>query len=131
MRFDALGGVDKKNCTLTRLKGARDLVGKVHVTRGINEVHDELFALMLTGTGHPRQAHILRLDGDATLALDVHVVQVLVAHVAILDHSRELEDSVGEGGLAVIDVGNDAEVANSAWIRERVRRVISLLDCHM
>ena len=62
----------------------------------------------LDGPGH---AHGLGLDGDAALALDVHAVQVLGAHVAGLDDAGGLEHAVGQGGLAVVDVRDDAEVA--------------------
>ena len=56
------------------------------------------------------QAHGLRLDGDAALALDVHAVEVLRAHVPCLDHPGELQHPVGQRRLAVVDVGDDAEV---------------------
>ena len=57
----------------------------------------------------PFETNVLRLDGDAALALQVHGVEVLGAHVAGVDGARELEDAVGEGGFAVVDVCDDRE----------------------
>ena len=57
----------------------------------------------------PFEPHVLGLDGDAALALEVHRVEVLRPHVAGVDRAGELEDPVGEGGLAVVDVGDDRE----------------------
>src|SRR5690606_35666904 len=58
----------------------------------------------------------LALDRDAALALDVHPVEVLGARRALVDHAGQLQHPVGQGRLAVVDVGDDAEVANDRRI---------------
>ena len=58
---------------------------------------------------HPRR---LQLDRDAALALELHVVEKLGLHVAGGDGARFLQQPIGEGRFAVVDVGNDAEVAD-------------------
>ena len=58
------------------------------------------------------QPDVLGLDGDAAFPLDVHPVQVLGAHVAVRDDTGELQHPVGQRRLAVVDVGDDAEVPN-------------------
>ena len=68
------------------------------------------------GARRPRQPDVLRLDGDAALALDVHPVEVLGAHVAALDDAGDLEHPVGQRRLAVVDVGDDAEVPDAGRI---------------
>ena len=45
------------------------------------------------------------LDGDAPLPLDVHVVQDLVLHGALVHALGQLKDAVGQGGFAVVDMG--------------------------
>jgi len=80
------------------------------VPGGVDHVEDVRVALVV-GRG-PRQPHRLGLDRDAALALDVHAVEVLSAHLPLLDHSGQLEHPVGERGLAVVDVGDDAEIAD-------------------
>ena len=102
--LDSLSGVDDEQCSLAGLQGAGNLVGEVDVARRVDQV--ELVALPL----HP---HGLRLDRDAPLALEVHRVEDLRAHVAVRDGVRELEDPVGQGGFPVVDVGDDREVANA------------------
>ena len=58
----------------------------------------------------------LGLDGDAALALDVHAVEVLFLGLALAHEARDAEDAVGQRGLAVVDVGDDAEVADALEI---------------
>ena len=78
------------------------------MARGVDQV--ELVAAAVPGlVGH---AHGARLDRDALLALQVHGVQDLGLHLARLNRVRGLQQPVGEGRLAVVNVGNDAEVAN-------------------
>ena len=101
--FQALGGIDQQHGALTGGQRTRDLVGEVHVAGRVDQV--EFVALV-------RQAHRLRLDRDAALALQVHLVQVLGAHVTALDRVRDLEQAVGQRRFAVVDVRHDAEVAD-------------------
>jgi hypothetical protein len=54
----------------------------------------------------------LRLDGDAALALDVHRVEHLGLHLAVGQAAAALDQAVGQRALAVVDVGNDGEVAD-------------------
>ena len=63
--------------------------------------------------GHPDG---LALDGDAALALDVHPVEVLRAGAALVDDPGQLQHPVGQRRLAVVDVGDDAEVADQPRI---------------
>lgn len=59
-----------------------------------------------------QDADRLRLDRDATLALDVHGVQNLVDHVALGDGMRHLQHAVGQRRLAMVDMGDDREVSD-------------------
>jgi len=52
------------------------------------------------------------LDGDAPLPLQVHGVQHLLGADALVDGVALLQQPVGEGGLAVIDMGDDGKVAD-------------------
>ena len=60
----------------------------------------------------PRHAHRLALDRNSTLALDVHTIEVLVAHLARFDNSGQLEHAIRERRLPMIDMGDDAEVTD-------------------
>ena len=46
------------------------------------------------------------------LALEVHRVEELLGHLALGERPRALHQAVGEGRLAVVDVGDDREVAD-------------------
>ena len=100
--FDALRRVDQQQRPFARGQAARHLVAEVDVTGRVDEVQDVVV---------PVQADVLGLDGDPALPLEVHRVEVLRPHVARVDRPGELEDAVGEGRLPVVDVGDDAEVA--------------------
>src|SRR5690606_27077691 len=58
------------------------------------------------------EAHGLRLDGDAALALDVHRIEHLLAHLALGKAPGELDQPVGQRRLAVVDMRDDREVAD-------------------
>ena len=100
--LDALRRVDEQDDALARRQRARHLVAEVDVARRVDQV-DHVVAVV--------QPHRLELDGDAPLPLQVHRVEVLRAHVPGIDRPADLEDPVGQRGLAVVDVGDDRDVA--------------------
>ena len=106
--LDALGGVDHEERAFDGAHGAGDLVGEVDVAGGVDEVEDVGLAVL----GGVVDADGVGLDGDAALALDVHRVEELLLHVAVGDGPGRLDQPVGEGGLAVVDVGDDGEIAD-------------------
>ncbi len=81
-----------------------DLVAEVDVAGRVDQVDD---------VAVPLEPHVLGLDRDAALALEVHRVEVLGAHVARVDGAGQLEEPVGERRLPVVDVGDDAEAADA------------------
>ena len=106
--LDALAGVDHQERPLARGQTARHLVGEVHVTGSVDEV--ELIVAPIPGL--VVDAHGLGLDGDAPLPLDVHAVEHLLAHLPVGHGVGYLQDAVGQRRLAVVDVGDDGEVAD-------------------
>ena len=103
LRLDALGRVDEQDDPLARREGPRHLVAEVHVAGRVDEVDDVVPVV---------QPDALELDGDAALPLEVHRVEVLLAHLAGVDGAAQLEHPVGQGALAVVDVGDDRQVAD-------------------
>ncbi len=110
LRLDSLRGVDDEHGALARLERARDFVREVDVPGRVDEV--QLMAL-------PLHADRLGLDRDPPLALEVHRVEHLRAHVASGHGVRQLENAVGERRLAVVDVRDDREVADSVQVHGR------------
>ena len=107
--LDALGGVDDEDRALAGLQAVADLVGEVDVAGRVDEVEAVGQAVL----GRVLEADGAGLDGDALLALEVHRVEDLARHLARVDGVRQLQQSIGERRLAVIDVGDDREVAQA------------------
>ena len=78
------------------------------MTRGIDKVERICLAVVRAVD----ERHSMRLDGDAALALQVHVVEDLVFHVALRDRLGLLQNAVGKRAFAVVNMCNDAEIAN-------------------
>jgi hypothetical protein len=51
------------------------------------------------------------LDGDAAFTLKIHGVQNLIPELPVTYETGVLDKAVRQGGLAVINVGNDTKVA--------------------
>ena len=102
--LDPLRGVHQEDGTLAGGQRAGDLVAEVDVARGVDQVEDVAVVV---------DPHVLGLDGDAALPLDVHGVEVLLPHEPGVDGSGDLEDAVRQGRLAVVDVADDGEVADA------------------
>ena len=112
LRLDALGRVDQQDRALAGGQAAGDLIAEVDVAGGVDQVQDVLFFVVAL----PREPDRLALDRDAALALDVHPVQVLGPHLAAFHHARKLQHPVGKRRLAVVDVGDDAEVPDHGLV---------------
>jgi hypothetical protein len=76
------------------------------VAGGVDEVEHPVAVVALV-----EEADGLGLDGYAALALELHGVQDLVHPVPLGDGLRQVEQPVGEGALAVVDVRDYAEIA--------------------
>ena len=106
--LDALGGVHNEQGALAGRQGPGHLIVEVHMARGVDQV--ELIALAVPGlVGQPDRPC---LDGDAPLSLQVHVVQQLALHLPLGYGVARLDQPVGQRGLAVVNVGDDAEISN-------------------
>src|SRR5258708_34193804 len=88
------------------------MAGRVHEIE-----HISLAVLRLVA-----EANGLRLDGDAALALDLHAVEHLRAHLALLEAAAALDEAVGKGRFAVVDMGDDRKIADMAEIGHGARK---------
>ena len=124
--FDPLGSVHQQQGALAGGQRAGDLVGKVHVAGGVNQV--ELVGVAVAGA--VEQADGVGFDGDAPLALQVHGVEDLVLSFPFAQRTRAFQQAVGQGGLAVVDVGNDAEVSDVGQLNHLTCVGPNQLVCH-
>ena len=73
--------------------------------------------------GRIGQAHRLSLDGNAALALDIHRIEDLFLHLAVGEPACGLDQPVGQGRFAVVDMGHDREIADMGEVGHEPRYV--------
>jgi hypothetical protein len=104
LRHRALERVDDQQHRVDHVEHALDLAAEVGVAGGVDEV--DAHALVA-------EAGRLARDRDAALTLEVHAVHAaLDVPLGPIEGARDREERVDEGGLAVVDVGDDREVSN-------------------
>jgi len=82
------------------------------VARRVDQVQDVLDSILR----RVPQRHRPRLDRDAALLLELHVVEHLLVHLARGDGAAPLQNPIGKRRLAVVDVRDDRKVPNEALI---------------
>ena len=105
---ELLRRIDDEQSALAGREAARDLISEVDMARRIDEVELILLAVLALVV----QPHRLRLDGDAALALDVHVIEDLRLHLTLRQRARILNQAVRDRRLAMVDVRDDREIAD-------------------
>ena len=112
LRLDSLGGVDDQERAFAGGERARNLVGKIHVARCVDEV--ELIDLpVLCGVHH---ADGMGLDGNAAFALEVHGIKDLLLHLAHCQGAGQFQQAIGQRRFSVVDVRDDREVADVSGV---------------
>src|SRR5690606_22000858 len=107
LRHDAFLGVDQQHAAVDHAQDALDLAAEVGVAGGVDDVDPGLARLAV-----PHYRGALGQDGDAPLTLLVVGVHgALDGRLVGAEHARLGEKLIDEGGLAVVDVGDDGDVA--------------------
>ena len=108
LRLDALRRVHHQQRAFAGRQCPADLIAEVHMAGGVDQVED----VSLSVLGLILHAHGLRLDGDAALPFQFHGVQDLFRHLPLFKHARHFQQAVRQRALAVVDMGNNTEIAN-------------------
>ena len=106
LRLHPLRRVHHEDRSVAGGKASGDFIVKVHMPRSIDEIEDILLPVV-------RLIHrpdCLGFDRDASLPLQVHVVQHLGLHLAAGQKPGHLDDPVCQGGFPVIDMRNNTKV---------------------
>ena len=104
LRQGAFGGIDQQDGAIHHRKGALDLTAEIGVARGVQDV--DLDSL-------PDDRAVFRGNGDPALAFQVHAVhETFLGLLSLAEHAGLLEHGVDEGGLAVVDMGDDRDIAD-------------------
>lgn len=107
LRFDPRDGVEHRDRAVEHPQRALHLVGEVDVARGVDQVDPVTV---------PVTAHRRGKDGDAAVAflgIEVGDGRTVMDLAPLVGGAGEVEDPFGDGGLAGIDVGEDAQIANA------------------
>ena len=108
LRLHSLGGVHDEDRPFAGNEGTGHLIVEVHMSGGVDEIEFVCVSIFrLVGKGDSAG-----LDGDAALLLQFHSVQQLAAHIARRNRPRQLQNAVCQGGLSMIDMGDDGEISD-------------------
>ena len=105
LRLDAGDGVEHGHGAVEDAQAALDLGGEVDVTRGVDDLDDVVLPEARGGRGGDGHAALLLLDHP------VHGGGAVVDLADLVGLARVVEDALRRGGLAGVDVGHDADVA--------------------
>ena len=100
----ALGGVDQHNRAVHHVQDAFDLAAEIGVSGGVDDVDPHVL---------PQHRGAFGQDGDPALLLQLIPVHRPFRDVLVVAEGAGLaEQLVDEGGLAMIDMGDDGDVAD-------------------
>ena len=103
LRHRAFGGIDQQHRAVDHVEDALDLAAEIGMARRVDDVDARSL---------PEDGGDLGEDGDAALALEIVGVHGALGHPLILAKGTGLgEQPVDQRGLAVIDMGDDGDVA--------------------
>ena len=104
LRLRAVVRIDDEQDAIDHLHDALDFAAEVGVARGVDDV--DAIAV-------PMKGGVLGANGDALFALEIHRIHHALLDLLVGAEGAGLpEQLIDERGLAVIDVGNDGDVAN-------------------
>ena len=111
LRQRALGRVDQQHHAVDHRQPALDLAAEVGVPRRVDDV-DHGDTAVGVGAVH---GGVLRQDGDALFFFQVTGVHQAFDRVvaAVGQRPRLAQHRIDQGGLAVVDVGHNGDVAKS------------------
>ena len=106
--LNALCGIHHKQCALTGSQCTADLIGKVHMAGGVNQVQHILFPV----SGLVEHPHSLAFNGNPALPLQFHGVKNLLHHFPFLIYPGLFQQTVCQRGFPVVNMCNNTKIAN-------------------
>ena len=103
-----LRGVDHEQRPLAGRQRTAHLIRKIDMPWGV----DQIERINLTIPSLVAQGGRLGLDRNAALFFKIHRIEDLLLHFPVTQTAAALNQPIGKRGLAVINVGDDGEVAN-------------------
>ena len=110
--LDSLGRIYHQNGPVTGSKASGNLIVKIHVPRGVNQIKD----ILLTVFCFVNRADCLGFDGNAPLPLQFHVIQYLRLHLPVCQKTGHLNNPVRKGRLSMINVCYNTKIPDFTLI---------------
>ena len=108
LSLDSLRCIDDEHSALAGSERARDLIGEIDMAGGVDQI--ELIVLSIVGSID--DTNCIRFDRDAALALDIHSIEQLRFHIAFVHSVRQLENTIRNRGLTVVDMRDNRKIAD-------------------
>ena len=77
---------------------------------------DKVQLISLAVTRSVRQRHALRLNSNTAFAFDIHGIEHLRIHFALTETAAELDKTIRDRGLSMINMRYDRKIADMAEI---------------
>ncbi len=104
LRQDALGGVHQNDGAIDHVQDPFHLAAEIGVAGRVHDIDPDVA---------PDHRGALGQDGDAPLPLQVVAVErALGHHLMVAEGAGLAQELVDQGGLAMVDMGDDRDVAN-------------------
>ena len=104
MWHGAFGGIHQEQNAIDDGQRALDLTPEVGMARGVDDVDPHIFEF---------DSSVFRQDGQTAFALDCPGVHDALGHILMLAEGAGLvEHGIHQGGLAMVHVGDDGNVAH-------------------
>ena len=87
---------------------------------------DQIEHIVLAVLGLIIKAHGVGLYGNAAFTLQIHGVENLVNHLAVGNRTTKLDQAISECGLAMINMGDDGEIADLRRFSGHLARCLAL-----
>jgi hypothetical protein len=103
LRQRAFGGIDQHQRAVDHVEDALDLAAEIGVARRVDDIDPGVVPLHGRGLGE---------DGDAALAFEVvRIKRAFGDPLVLAERAGLLQQAIDQGGLAVVDVSDDGDVA--------------------
>ena len=111
LSLNTLRCIDDKNRAFNSLKTTGNLIRKINVARGVDEIQNMVL---------PVHVGWRELDSNTLLALKFHAIEELRFHLAFFDCTGHFEHAVRKRRLTMIDMRNDAKISNLIYIHNNI-----------
>jgi hypothetical protein len=108
--LDALGRIDDEHGSFAGRERSGNFIREIDVPRRVDQVKLVLLSIERSIIERNR----MHANGNAALALEVHRIERLLFEVSRGDGARDFEQPVGKRRLTMVDMRDDAKVANVA-----------------